>query len=33
MIGMRWILWGDGTMPERVEQELARIVRGVLGAR
>jgi AcrR family transcriptional regulator len=32
MIGMRWILWGDGTMPERVEQELARIVRGVLGA-
>jgi AcrR family transcriptional regulator len=31
MIGMRWILWGDGAMPERVEQELARIVRGVLG--
>ena len=31
MIGMRWILWGDGEMPERVEQELARIVRGVLG--
>jgi AcrR family transcriptional regulator len=31
MIGMRWILWGDGTMPEHVEQELARIVRGVLG--
>lgn len=31
MIGMRWILWGDGKMPERVEQELARIVRGVLG--
>ena len=31
MIGMRWILWGDGVMPERVEQELARIIRGVLG--
>lgn len=31
MIGMRWILWGDGTMPERVERELARIIRGVLG--
>jgi AcrR family transcriptional regulator len=31
MIGMRWILWGDGEMPEHVEQELARIVRGVLG--
>lgn len=31
MIGMRWILWGDGEMPERVERELARIIRGVLG--
>jgi len=31
MIGMRWILWGDGAMPERVELELARIIRGVLG--
>jgi AcrR family transcriptional regulator len=31
MIGMRWILWGDGTMPDHVEEELARIVRGVLG--
>jgi AcrR family transcriptional regulator len=31
MIGMRWILWGDGEMPEHVERELARIVRGVLG--
>jgi len=31
MIGMRWILWGDGTMPAQVEQELARILRGVLG--
>ena len=32
MIGMRWILWGDGTMPDAVEQELARIIRGVLEA-
>jgi AcrR family transcriptional regulator len=32
MIGMRWILWGDGKgLPARVEQELARIIRGVLG--
>jgi hypothetical protein len=32
MIGMRWILWGDRkTLPEHVEQELARIIRGVLG--
>ena len=32
MIGMRWILWGDGKkLPANVEQELARIVRGVLG--
>jgi AcrR family transcriptional regulator len=32
MIGMRWILWGDGgDIPEDVEQELARIVRAVLG--
>jgi AcrR family transcriptional regulator len=31
VIGMRWILWGDGEMPEHVERELARIVRGVLG--
>jgi len=31
IIGMRWILWGDGKkLPERVERELARIVRGVL---
>jgi AcrR family transcriptional regulator len=32
MIGMRWILWGDGEMPQHVEQELARIIRGILGA-
>jgi len=32
MIGMRWILWGDGKLlPEHVERELERIVRGVLG--
>ncbi len=31
MIGLRCILWGDGSMPEHVERELARIIRGVLG--
>ncbi len=32
MIGMRWILWGGGKqLPEHVERELARIIRGVLG--
>jgi AcrR family transcriptional regulator len=32
MIGMRWILWGDGKLlPEHVERELERIVRGILG--
>jgi AcrR family transcriptional regulator len=30
LLGMRWILWGDGRMPERVVDELARIVRRVL---
>ena len=30
LIGMRWILWGDGTIPEHVSAELARIVRSVL---
>ena len=30
LLGMRWILWGDGHMPERVVDELARIVRRVL---
>ena len=30
MLGMRWILWGDGHVPEHVEAELARIVRCVL---
>jgi AcrR family transcriptional regulator len=33
MLGMRFILWGDGTVPEQVEQELARIIRCVLEAR
>jgi AcrR family transcriptional regulator len=32
MLGMRYILWGDGSVPEHVEAELARIIRGVLGA-
>jgi AcrR family transcriptional regulator len=32
MLGMRYILWGDGRMPEHVESELARIVRRVLEA-
>jgi hypothetical protein len=27
---MRFILWGDGHVPEHVEQELARIIRCVL---
>lgn len=30
MLGMRFILWGDGTVPEHVELELARIIRCVL---
>jgi AcrR family transcriptional regulator len=30
MLGMRFILWGDGTVPEHVELELARIIRRVL---
>jgi AcrR family transcriptional regulator len=33
MLGMRYILWGDGSVPEHVEQELARIIRSVLEAR
>lgn len=32
MLGMRYILWGDGTVPAHVEQELARIIRSVLEA-
>jgi AcrR family transcriptional regulator len=30
MLGMRYILWGDGEVPQAVEQELARIIRCVL---
>jgi AcrR family transcriptional regulator len=30
LLGMRWILWGDGSIPEHVSAELARIVRCVL---
>jgi AcrR family transcriptional regulator len=33
MLGMRWILWGDGHVPDHVEAELARIVRCVLETR
>jgi AcrR family transcriptional regulator len=32
LLGMRWILWGDGAIPEHVSAELARIVRCVLEA-
>lgn len=32
MLGMRYILWGDGSVPAHVEGELARIIRGVLDA-
>jgi AcrR family transcriptional regulator len=30
MIGMRWIVWGDGVVPDHVQAELARIIRRVL---
>lgn len=30
LLGMRYILWGDGTVPEHVAAELARIIRSVL---
>lgn len=30
LIGLRWIVWGDGAVPDRVAAELARIVRAVL---
>ena len=30
LLGMRYILWGNGEVPEHVEQELARIIRRVL---
>jgi AcrR family transcriptional regulator len=30
MVGMRWIVWGGGEVPEHVAAELARIVRRIL---
>jgi hypothetical protein len=30
LLGMRYVLWGDGTIPAHVEAELARIIRAVL---
>jgi AcrR family transcriptional regulator len=33
MLGMRYILWGDGSVPQHVEHELARIIRCVLEAK
>ena len=30
LLGMRYILWGDGEVPDDVETELARIIRSVL---
>jgi AcrR family transcriptional regulator len=33
LVGMRWILWGDGApVPDRVSDELARIIRRILEA-
>jgi hypothetical protein len=29
-IGLRWIVWGDGEVPENVVSELGRIIRAVL---
>jgi AcrR family transcriptional regulator len=33
LLGMRYILWGEGEVPEHVEQELARIICAVLEAK
>jgi AcrR family transcriptional regulator len=34
LVGMRWILWGDGQpMPARVTDELTRIIRSILEAK
>ena len=33
LLGMRYILWGDGEVPVAVEQELVRIIRRVLEAK
>ncbi|MFL6035803.1 MAG: TetR/AcrR family transcriptional regulator [Gaiellaceae bacterium] len=32
LIGMRWILWGDGPLPERVTVELGRLIARILEA-
>jgi AcrR family transcriptional regulator len=31
MVGMRWIVWGDGAVPENVVEEIGRIIQRVLG--
>ena len=34
LVGMRWILWGDGApIPSRVSNELERIIRCILEAK
>jgi hypothetical protein len=33
LIGMRWILWGEGELPQAVVDELARIIACVLEAK
>ena len=33
LIGMRWMLWEEGEMPERVLREIGRIIECVLGPR
>ena len=33
LVGMRWILWGDGELPPRVSHELERIIRCILEAK
>ena len=34
LVGMRWILWGDGApVPDRVRDELERIIRCILVAK
>ena len=30
LVGMRWILWGDGPLPERVSKELGRLIACIL---
>ncbi len=33
LVGMRWILWGDGELPPHVWRELERIIRAILEAK